>query len=247
MSPASKPAGLRPLGINKPATTFKAAPPPGLPSAGHGRTGALADVTARSRNRAHLAPDDDAVDISAANTSGTGNVSGFSDEGKSVGSVRDKMREWERVREAMRAQATDAAPSTGGLRAATPISDRAVSPIVAARAGTESEEERSVQDRRDSGDDWARVSSRRSSADYKPQLPRPAIHAFRPTHARSRTPEPSMPASPLSPGTCLHIRSCLLRTHANHLLSFSFEPSVRSLCHRHELRLVPGLFAASQS
>ena len=109
----------------------------------------------------------------------------------------------------------------------------------------EARQERSVQDDRDCSDVWARVSSR-SSADCKPQLPRPAMHAFRPTHARSRTPEPSMPASPLSPGTCLHIRSCLLQTHANHLLSFSFEPSVRSLCHRHELRLVPGLAAASQ-
>ncbi|KZV68472.1 hypothetical protein PENSPDRAFT_514342 [Peniophora sp. CONT] len=202
VSPPSKPTGLKPLGINKPATTSKVAPPPGLPPAGHRRTAALADVTARSRNRAHLAPADanvDAVDISAANTSGTGNASGFSDEGKSIGSVRDRMREWERVREAMRAQATDALPSPG-LRAAAPISDRAASPIlVATHVETESENERPAQDRRDSGDEWAPTSSKASSADYKLQLPRPALHAFRPTHARSRTPEPSMPASPLSP------------------------------------------------
>lgn len=211
VSPPSKPTGLKPLGINKPATASNIAPPPGLPPAGHRRTGALGDVTGRHRNRAQLAPavtNADAVDISAANTSGTGNASGFSDEGKSLGSVRDRMREWERVREAMRAQATDAVPSAG-LRAASPISDRAASPLlVATHVETESEEERPTQDRLDSGDDWARTSSKSNSADYKLQLPRPALHAFRPTHARSRTPEPSMPASPLSPGACLLICSC---------------------------------------
>ncbi|KAI0315826.1 hypothetical protein OF83DRAFT_1061408 [Amylostereum chailletii] len=197
------PSSLVPKGKENGATPPPKVPPKDrvLPAASRrAGAGALTDVTGRARNapNARKAPAAPIIPVVAPEA---GNES--REEGKSMGSVRDRMREWEREKERLRElervheREADGEKEKEGERGEGETEERGRSLERAQEVSRDEKEKREEGARRVSG--------------RPPQLPE-----FRDAVLVSTTPTDSIPATPMSPEMDFLFQDTLPRSVSGH-------------------------------